>query len=418
MATNAWYVGKSDMILLQGFHWQSHQHAWYSILKDMAAAIAAAGVDAVWFPPPSISADPHGYLPTEWYDLNSSYGSQDELKAAIAALRDGDRRIEAITDVVVNHRCGKNDWADFHNPHFAADGTTDPKAIEQANREAVVREDEWKDSGGKPAGGADTGEQFDGGRDLDHNNPHVQQAIINWLNWLKSDIGFSGWRWDLVKGYHPRFVGMYNDATKPSFSVAELAEVEPLPLVDWINRTYGKDDIDSAPDRTGGKSCAFDFATRHYLKRAFEENNFEVLKSVDGRCPGLIGHWPAMAVTFLDNHDTEPASHDDPHPTDFVAAGYAYLLTHPGKPCVFWPHLFDWPDPLPETIKQLIALRREATLHAESGVHIVAAQPDLYAATIDDKIALKLGPAPWQPEGDGWEGALDGADFAVWRRTS
>lgn len=416
MATNALYAGKRDAIVLQGFHWKSNEHSWYEILKDMAGSIREAEFDYVWFPPPSASADPHGYLPTEWYNLDSAYGTQDALKAAISALRDGDRPVEAIADVVVNHRCGQHDWADFYNPDFAPEGTTDPEAIEKANREAVVQEDEWKDAGGNPAGGADSGEQFDGGRDLDHNNPHVQQAIIKWLNWLKDDIGFAGWRWDLVKGYHPRFVGIYNDATQPVFSVVENAQAEPLPLVDWINRTYGKDDIDDAPDRTGGKSCAFDFATREYLKRAFSENTFEGLKSVDGRCPGLIGHWPAMAVTFLDNHDTEPANHDDPFVTERVAAGYAYLLTHPGKPCVFWPHLFDWPDPLGQTIVSLIKLRRRAGLHAESGVNILTAQADLYAATIDDKVALKLGPAPWQPDGDGWESALDGDDFAVWQR--
>ncbi|HDS84756.1 MAG TPA: alpha-amylase, partial [Phycisphaerales bacterium] len=53
----------------------------------------------------------------------------------------------------------------------------------------------------------------------------------------------------------------------------------------------------------------------------------------------------------------------------------------------------------------------------ESAVNILAAQTDLYAAVIDDKIALKLGPAPWQPEGDGWQTALDGQDFAVWSRS-
>ncbi len=416
MATNALYTGKPDAILLQGFHWTSTEHPWYQILKDMAGEIQAAGVDYIWFPPPSASADPHGYLPTEWYNLDSGYGTRDELQAAIAALRSGRRPVEAIADVVVNHRCGLNDWADFHNPDFAPEVTTDPQAIEAANRKAVVQDDDWHEAGGKPDGAADTGEKFDGGRDLDHTNPLVQQAIGNWLNWLKNEVGFVGWRWDLVKGYHARFVGMYNDATQPAFSVAECVEGEPLPLVDWINRTYGKPDIDDAPDRTGGKSCAFDFATREILKKTFEENNFERLKSVHGRCPGLIGHWPAMAVTFLDNHDTEPDNHNRPCPSERLAAGYAYLLTHPGKPCVFWPHLFDWDDSLGDTLRTLIQLRRDMGLHAESGVNILAAQPDLYAATVDDKVALKLGPAPWKPEGDNWHHTLDGEDFAVWHR--
>ncbi len=414
MASNTRYAGKPDAVLLQGFHWQSNGHSWYRILAEMADRIRSAGFDYVWFPPPSASADAQGYLPTEWYNLNSRYGTQEELKRAIGALGDGERRVAAIVDVVVNHRCGLHDWADFHNPHFAPEGTTNPQAIEAANRKAVVQEDEWKDTGGKPDGGADSGDQFDGGRDLDHNNPNVQQAIIKWLDWLKTEIGFAGWRWDLVKGYHPRFVGMYNDATGPVFSVAEYAEAEPLPLVDWINRTWGKDDIDGSPDRTGGKSCAFDFATREYLRKAFREENYAVLKSVDGRCPGLIGHWPATAVTYMDNHDTEPANHNDPYPSERIAAGYAYLLTHPGKPCVFWAHLFDWDEALQQTILELIRLRRAAGLHAESGANILQAQGDLYAAIIDDKIAVKLGPGLWQPDGNGWTNVFSGDGFVIW----
>ena len=417
MATHTVYTGKSDAILLQGFHWTSIDHPWYSIIKKMAGRIQTAGFDYVWFPPPTASADPQGYLPTEWYNLNSGYGTQNELKAAIETLREGGNRpVQAIADVVVNHRCGRKDWADFYNPHFAPEGTTDPKAIETANRKAVVQQDEWANVGGNPAGGPDTGEPFDGGRDLDHNNPRVQQATIKWLTWLKKDIGFVGWRWDLVKGYHPRFVGLYNDATRPVFSVAEFTDPEPLHLVDWINRTFGKPDIDGQPDRTGGKSCAFDFATRAILRKAFEENNYKILKSVEGRCPGLIGHWPAMAVTFLDNHDTEPANHNDPYPSDRVMAGYAYLLTHPGKPMVFWPHLFDWDESFGKSILNLIRLRRAAKLHAESTVNIIAAQNDLYVAIIEEKIALKLGPAPWQPESTDWILALDGDHFAVWSR--
>lgn len=417
MSKNLCYCGKSDAVLLQGFHWRSHEIDWYDILIENTPRIQKLQIDIVWFPPPAASADKQGYLPTEWYNLNSSYGSQKKLKKAIMSLRSGIRPVEAIADIVVNHRCGLKSWADFRNPNFAAEGVTNPDEIRKANEKAVCVDDEWKNQNGNPTGAKDTGVGFEGGRDLDHTNPLVQQTIIRWLNWLKSEVGFVGWRWDLVTGYHPKYVGIYNDATKPVFSVAEFTDATSSGLLDWINRSYGlPDDENGQPNRTGGKSTTFDFATRSLLKKALTEKDFSCLKSVDGKCAGLIGTWPAMAITFLDNHDTEPSNHNDPFPTETVQQAYVYILTHPGKPCIFWCHLFDWEQPYRDIIEKLIMFRKKTALHCDSIVNIIAAQKDLYAAIIDEKVAIKIGPGPWNPDKKGWSLNLEGNDFAVWQK--
>jgi hypothetical protein len=45
--------------------------------------------------------------------------------------------------------------------------------------------------------------------------------------------------------------------------------------------------------------------------------------------------------------------------------GYAFLLTHPGVPCIFWQ---DWEDPLLRgTIEKLVAVRREARVSTRFG---------------------------------------------------
>jgi len=53
-------------------------------------------------------------------------------------------------------------------------------------------------------------------------------------------------------------------------------------------------------------------------------------------------------------------------------------------------------------------------LNSENTVNIIAAQKDLYAATISEKVALKIGPSSWNPDGQGWSLYLEGHDFAVW----
>ena len=62
--------------------------------------------------------------------------------------------------------------------------------------------------------------------------------------------------------------------------------------------------------------------------------------------------------------------------------------------------------------------RKAQGLNRTSVVDIVAADDGgRYAAIIDGKVAVKLGPAPWDP-GEGWQVATDGNDYAVWTRRS
>ena len=76
-------------------------------------------------------------------------------------------------------------------------------------------------------------------------------------------------------------------------------------------------------------------------------------------------------VTFVDNHDTGK-EHDKWIVKDYAMA-YAYILTHEGTPCVFYPHFYAVtqhdvdnpslevmaPSDLQQAIRQLIDIRRQ-----------------------------------------------------------
>ncbi|OAI50206.1 hypothetical protein AYO44_05915 [Planctomycetaceae bacterium SCGC AG-212-F19] len=398
------YSGDGRDILLQGFHWPAHagfrerdgtRRSWYRIIQENAATIKAAGFTWVWFPPSSDSLAPEGYMPRRWNVLNTSYGTEDELRIAIKALAP----VKCMADVVVNHRVGvATSGVDFEDPSFPD------------NRAAVSRDDVC----GTGTGNAHTGEEACGaGRQLDHTNPDVRRAVKNHLHRLKN-LGFRGWRYDLAKGFHGKFIGEYNDASAPEFSVGEFFDGDRQKVTNWI-------------DVTEGKSGAFDFPTRFRLFEACTTGDYARLRSMNGgrAVPsGLLGYWSSRSVTFLDNHDTEHRREEEHRrcndgihhfPGNTVAMGYAYLLTHPGVPCVYWPHFFDWNDYTRRRIERLIQLRTSTGITARSGVDIYEARRGLYAASIDGKVALKLGTESWSP-GAGWRLALDGEKFAVWTR--
>lgn len=385
------FCGDPKDIVLQGFHWGSWDRdangkSWYSIIQDNAKTIRENGFTWVWFPPPSDSVAPQGYMPRRWNQLSSKYGTEAELKAAIAALAP----TQAMADVVVNHRCGVNTTGpDFEDPAFAD------------NANAVTRDDPTR----KGSGNLDSGEDMNAALDLDHTNASVQAEVKAYLNRL-AQAGFRGWRYDMVRGYDGKFTGLYNDASLPAMSIGENWDDSPHQIDDWIGRT-------------GSRSAAFDFPTRRNLFEAISRNDFVWLKTIDGKPTGLIGAHPRAAVTFLDNHDTEwrrAGQFAKPFEGDRnVQMGYAYILTHPGVPSVFWSHFFDWGQPTRDIIIQLIKIRQTQGVSATSVVNIQQAKNGLYAAIVDGKIAVKLGTEAWSP-GAGWpiNAAVSGRDFAVW----
>ena len=386
--------------MLQGFHWLSQEKNWYQIIQQNTQRIKDSGFTLVWFPPPSDCADYEGYLPRELYNLNDSkYGSEAELKQTIRELKP---EVKAIADIVINHRVGTSRDEDFTNPTWST--------------YSIVSNDEYE---GPKSFHWDSGASYHAGRDLDHRNPEVSNSLIEWMNHLKNPdkAGFAGWRYDLVKGYAGWATELYNTKTQPEFSVGEFWDDDPQKVVGWIDSTHPE---------PAYRSRAFDFPLRNALYQAIAWRNFHHLKYGD-RAAGVIGLWSDKAVTFIENHDTEDVRGNEyasffPGKSQMVQ-GYAYLLTHPGVPCVFWGDIYDSGPYYEKQIERLIEIRKEFGIHSKSKLYIATAQEGLvYAAYIQgDKgeIAMKIGPGAWRPSGSKWqpiESCLltSGNDYAVW----
>jgi len=316
---------------------------WYSVVKGKVDIMSSLGVTDVWLPPPSQSVAPQGYLPSKLFDIDGSkYGNQAALEGLIQALHDKD--IRAVADIVVNHRCGDKQDSQGRWNQFSSGMESRPSfaGVMDWGGWAITLGDKFSDGSGQHGPGQFDG-KFDAAPDIDHRNKKVQDSISVWLRWLQLQIGFDAWRFDFVKGYAAEFVGLYCKKSAPAWAVGEL----------WGDMHYGDNGLNHNQDRhrqdlvnwvnaTDKQCTAFDFTTKGILQEAVRNCQYWRLKDKDGKPPGLIGWMPKYAVTFVDNHDTGSTQRHWPFPDDKVLVGYAYIITHPGIPSLFWDHVFDW----------------------------------------------------------------------------
>ncbi|GIL50540.1 hypothetical protein Vafri_6713 [Volvox africanus] len=413
-------TGYKDAIMLQAFAWDScFQKNWYGTVLNKVQDIKAAGVSHLWLPPPSQSVSPQGYMPGQLYNLTSKYGDREQLLKLNQALQQAG--IQPMADIVINHRCADEMDGGVYN-RFRDDVDHKGRRIDWG-KWAITCNDPTFQGSGNP----DTGDDYGPAPDLDHANPELRAALKDWLSWLQRDVGFQGWRLDFARGYAARFITEYVDATTgaDNLNVGEF----------WVDLRWNGSHLEYNQDEArqrlcdwikanGERSCAFDFPTKGELQEAVKHCQYDRLRDARGKAVGLLGWWPAKAVTFVENHDTGSTQQHWPFPSQHVGLGYAYILTHPGIPCLFWDHLFAWGEGLRREIFALTALRRRLGLAADSPLKVLAADKDLYVARVDGRsgsVVLKLGPrydmgSLLPRREDGWAMTLSGRDWAVWER--
>jgi len=441
-----------DRVMLQGFYWESYRHGhpehapftpfgdktWYVIVRENAGKIRDGHFDLIWLPPPSYAGEySAGYNPKEYFTLRNSYGSFDEHRAMLVALLNNG--VEPVADLVLNHRDGHQKWADFTHPAWDTRAITrDDEAFSNPGSEVFNTPLEQRgapeETPSEYMPNAGTTYAYPSFRDIDHTNKTVRRDILKYLFSLQS-LGYRGWRYDMVHGYHARWIAVYNRATKPTFSVGEFDWDKHANQRGWIWYTA------TDPSRTGAahlqtSSSVFDFTT------------FFTLKDNKGRYPvwygsgnglGMMGDttdslpWKNRSVTFLENHDTGYRTNDDGSPqqdhqfdsfanTWEVEQGYAYILTHPGVPCVYWKHFFDWGEALQNKITALINARKIAGVTAGSQLSTQqnALDKGIYAAMIEGRhgqVYVRIGGSDddWQPSFSNYHDYRDYASGTGWK---
>ncbi len=351
--------GNGQDILLQAFHWnlvKSHgtgtldqqDKTWYQILIQKAKEIAEMGITIVYLPPPWIDDSKwekdekhgggEGYFWRD-FDLNSRYGTKHQLIELVQIFHR--YNIKVIIDIVLNHRDRfrmQNDVWHFPGPAWRANGS---------------------DTGGA---------FFDGSCDLKLDQPEVYERFKHALNELLDDCQVDGWRWDFVWGYHPNDVfNLIKDTKKVEyFSVGEYWQAANITDDPMFKRYGGSESSRIIGWAKDSGCCVFDMVLKREINSATAYN----LKN------GLnLHHDPEIRssiATLVENHDTGASPYSPSNgwgqkvwecPPNFKSRAYAFILSTPDTPCVYWPDYFDWG--LTE-IKDLIRARKKAEITSRS----------------------------------------------------
>ena len=393
-------------VMLQGFYWDSFSQSQWVKLEKQADELSQY-FSLVWLPQ---SADcggtSMGYDDLYWFPghYNSSFGSEAELRSLIQTFKS--KGIGTIADVVINHRKNVTNWVDF--PKETYNGVTyELKSTDICGNDDGGATKQWAQQNGYTLGNNDTGEGWDGMRDLDHKSENVQTNVKAYLKMLLNDLGYTGFRYDMVKGYSATYTKMYNEDSQPQFSVGECWDGTNT-IKNWI-------------EGTGKTSAAFDFQFRYTVRNAANNGDWrKLIQQNDGNWPLISssynnGAYKQWAVTFVENHDTEKRSNaaQDPLKKDTLAAN-AYLLAMPGTPCVFFTHWID----CKQSIKAMIDVRRFAGIQNTGNYNMLQANNAKYAAFSSQgsksNLLVVVGQTNMYTPEASWIKVLEGHHFAYY----
>jgi len=287
------------------------------------------GIGGIWLMPINPSPSYHGYDVSDYFGINSDYGTMAEFQAFLDSAHA--RGIKVIIDLVMNHSSSQHQWF------------IDSKNY-QNNKRNYYR---WSPT--DPGYGGPWGQQvwhwhssgyyyglFWGGMpDLNYEEPEVVNSMFNIVEYWLDDIGVDGFRLDAVGFIYEdgeylehvpatiQFWKDFNAHTKSvapeSFSVGEA----------WTNTStavsYVEDD---------GLDFCFEFDLAGTILNTVNYGNAENLY---GKLSEVYNVYPHLQWgTFLTNHDMNRVMNTLGQDQNKYKLAAAIYLTLPGIPFIYY----------------------------------------------------------------------------------
>jgi alpha-amylase len=366
--------------IFQFFDWYVNpEEGLWNKLAAEAAMLVEAGITAVWLPPAykgTKGKNSEGYDVYDIYDLGefdqkgsvaTKYGTKKEYIAAVKTAQQAG--LDVYADIVLNHMGGADEREritvrkvnEENRLEFIGDKTeivaytkftfpgragkysnfvwdhacfTGVDYAEDKNEHAIFSIINEYGEGWEPLVHNEKGNfDFLILNDVEFRNPYVREELKKWIKWYYNTVPFDGVRLDAVKHINPSFFIEWIDFVKKEindqlFILGEYWLSDDLPvLLKYLDAVGNRMSLFDAPLHHNLSQASI-LADKYDLRRIFDET--------------LINTTPELAVTFVDNHDTQPLQSLEEF-TEQWFKPHAYtliLLREKGYPCIFYPDLF------------------------------------------------------------------------------
>ena len=386
-------------VMMQYFEWYlpNDGNLWKKLARD-AEHLAQIGVTAVWVPPAYKTTELGGvgYSTYDLYDfgefdqkgsVRTKYGTRAEFDDAIRALHE--QNIKVYLDAVLNHKTGADEKETFYVKRVSAENRCeelgDAYEIEGwthftfPGRGKKYSDFEWhwyhfsgidydarRDERGifriegEGKGWSDEVDHENGNYDylmfanVDYKHPEVVREVTRWGEWAIREFNLDGFRMDAVKHISRSFVANFLRSVRKNFQREIYA----------VGECWKNDDgeLSFFLDETREQLDLFDVPLHFNLNKASREGaDFDLRTLLQG---SLVQTHPTLAVTFVDNHDSQAGqSLESPVADWFKPAAYALiLLQKEGYPCLFYGDYYGMRGEEPihrGVIDTLLKVRRE-----------------------------------------------------------
>ena len=386
-------------VMMQYFEWYfKHESHLWKVLEEDAKHLKDIGITAIWLPPAFKGIggkDDVGYGVYDVYDLGefdqkgtieTKYGTKDEYLQAIEVLHN--YGLQVYGDIVLNHKMGADDYeiikayevnqsyknevisgeetikvptrftfpgrhqkySDFTWDWTCFDGV-DYDLLSKRHATFLFKDKSWDQQVDDENGNFD----YLMGADIDFTNMKVVDELKHWGKWYLDLTQLDGLRLDAIKHIGAYF---YKDWVhylrsyyqKELFTVGEYWHGDVEHLLRYLNQVDYQISLFDVP------------LHYHFYEASHSDGQYDMSKILNNT---LLQRSPMNAVTFVDNHDTQPCQGLQSWVEDwFKPLAYALiLLRQEGYPCVFYgdyygieySHIKGHQD----TIDQLLYLRKE-----------------------------------------------------------
>ncbi|WP_316822785.1 alpha-amylase [Pedobacter gandavensis] len=369
-----------NQALIQYFHWYYNEvdKLWIKAGRE-AENLSKFGITGIWLPPAykaNSGADSIGYDPYDLYDLGefdqkntipTKYGTKEDYQNAIKILQKNG--INVIADMVFNHKAGGDELEKVMvrtvDPGNREEFTSEPFEIEawtkfnfkgRAGQYSQFIWDKdcfsgidwaedlketgiysiqnaygegWEDVPSKELGNYD----YLMFNDIEFRNPAVREEMKRWAEWYVNSCGMKGFRLDAVKHIATDFLIEWIDHMNETFNTQFFIVAE-----NWNVDNVAE--LEHYLEITKGRMQLFDSLLHHnFFLAAAGKEKYDLSKIFDGT---LVEQQPLYAVTFVDNHDSQPLQSLESY-VDFWFRPLAYaliLLRESGFPCIFYVDLY------------------------------------------------------------------------------